>query len=168
MMTIFSTFTVPFGLLLVLGVTVAAWIFLTSTAPLFVKLVVPSALLVLACETPHAVSRLLGFPVPASLPSMPESAELVAFVAHDESHLVDLWLRQGNGEPRAYETVLDESMASVLRTAKERLARGYRVMLEKPASRGDPRGGSNSASSDEAPYELNESAFALPKKDAGQ
>ena len=164
MMTIFATFTVPFGLLLVLGVTVAAWIFLTSTAPLFVKLVVPSALLVLACETPYAVSCLLGFPVPASLPSMPESAELVAFVAHDESHLVDLWLRQGNGEPRAYETVLDESMASVLRRARARLTRGDRVMLEKPAR----RGGSNSASSGGAPYELNESAFALPKKDGGQ
>ena len=55
-----------------------------------------------------SVNAMLGLPrsrlPPASLPAY---AELIAFVTHDDDPLVDLWLRQRNAPPRAYETTLN-------------------------------------------------------------
>ena len=134
-MTFFSAFSLSFGLLLVLMTAMASWTFRTANAPLIAKLVIPASIFTLACATPNAMNSLLGFPVTVAFAALPARAALVAFVAHDGERVVDLWLRQGDAAPRAYETPLDETaraMGDLMRQGKIRYFgvsnyRGWRV-----------------------------------------
>jgi hypothetical protein len=72
---------------------------------------------------------------------MPNS---IAFVAHDDDPLMNLWLRQRNAPPRAYETTLNNKFKRILRKAQSRLSRGERVMLVK-ARLGTKRTGAKEA-----------------------
>jgi hypothetical protein len=165
-MSPFSNFAISLGLFLVLTTTIAAWLFRLATAPLAMKLIVPAMLIVVACATPWQARPLMGFPYPLPFASLPRSAELIAFVTHDEESCVDLWLREGDAPPRAYETALDDGMKKTLRAAHDRLEQGHRVMLTKEAhdsKRSHFNRGVNS--NDNAPYELEDSAFSLPPKD---
>ena len=107
-MTFFSTFVLTYGLLLASMAVIAAWVFRSSMAPLWAK--------VWFCRSSRrgrlrgAVRSdpMLGFPVSVSVAALPERAQLLAFLPHDEGCLVDLWLLSGDGPPRAYETRLDK------------------------------------------------------------
>ena len=166
----FATFAVAFGALLALAALIAAWLFRVSSAPLWLKLSVPSIMVVLACATPFAVAPMMGRPVPAALASLPERAELVAFVPHDDSHLVDLWLLVDD-TPRAYEVVLDESMKKTLRAAQGEMAAGRPAFLKKQGSgdkkvRSASRGDFSDLPDDQTEFVLDESVFStLPPKE---
>ena len=165
-MTFFSAFSVSFGLLLVLMTAMASWTFRTANAPLIAKLVIPASIFTLACATPNAMNSLLGFPVTVAFAALPDRAALVAFVAHDRERVVDLWLRQGDSAPRAYETPLDENMKKTLHDAELRLARGERVMLAKRSGEtGQPASRNRQSIADDGSYELDVSAFNLPPKE---
>lgn len=160
-------FVIAFGALLALMCVIAAWLFRTASAPLSAKIIVPSLAVLLGCYAPFAVSEMMGFPVAASMAELPDRAELVAFVAHDQDEVVDLWLRDGD-IPRAYVTKLTPRMKKTLREAEEAMARGEHAALRKEERarpqglRGDPLG----IGDDQRMYELDESALStLPPKD---
>jgi hypothetical protein len=164
--TFFSASSVSFGLLLVLMTAMASWTFRTANAPLIAKLIIPASIFTLACATPNAMNSLLGFPVTVAFAALPDRAALVAFIAHDREHVVDLWLRQGDAAPRAYETALDENMKKTLHDAELRLARGERVMLAKRRGETGQSASRNGQSiADDGSYELDVSAFNLPPKE---
>ncbi len=165
-MTFFSAFSVSFGLLLVLMTAMASWTFRTANAPLVAKLIIPASIFTLACTAPHVMNSLLGFPVTVAFAALPDRAALVAFIAHDRERVVDLWLRQGDAAPRAYETALDENMKKTLHDAELRLARGERVMLAKRRGETGQSASRNRQSiADDGSYELDVSAFNLPPKE---
>jgi hypothetical protein len=160
----FSAFTASFGSMLLIAALIASWLFRSSDAPLVAKIVVPALIVALACATPYQVNAMLGFPISAPPAMLPAHAELVAFVAQDDDARVDLWLRQANAPPRAYETTLDDQLKQTLREAQSRLGHGGRVMLVK-ARRGTKRSGViEQRAPDDPGYELDDSAFSLPPK----
>ena len=167
-MTFFNVFVLQFGLLLALIATIAAWLFRTSGAPLIAKLALPVILTALACVAPLQVNSMMGLPVTASFDALPDSAELVAFVANDDARSVDMWLIS-SGPPRAYEAALDEQMKKTLRQAREEMDKGRPVMVRKRG--GDARRGprlfsmTNVATDDHPEYEIDPSAFGLPPKE---
>ena len=175
-MSPYLNFVVSFGGLLALMCVIAAWLFRTASAPLSAKILIPTLAVGLGCYAPFAVSGMMGFPVAVGIAGLPDHAELVAFVAHDEDKMVDLWLRDGGASagsaqavPRAYETRLTPGMKQTLRQAAETLARGGRAELKKdgparPKNSGGDRLGIGD--DDQRVYELDQSALsALPPKD---
>jgi hypothetical protein len=101
--------------------------------------------------------------------SFPKRAELVAFVAHDDAGVADLWLREGD-IPRAYETALTANMKKTLREAQERQAYGLRTMVMKRGNEGRRRDGQHaveapSITDDQSAYAIDDKAWALPKKE---
>jgi hypothetical protein len=163
-MTLVSSFVLSFGAWLALIAAVAAWLFRTAAAPFALKLVLPVAIVFLACVTPYEVDALLGFPMAVSLADLPARAELVAFVPHDTTKTVDLWLRQGDGAPRAYELTLDDRLKETLRQARQRMGQGARVMLAKRGQADRRRPGLTDQLSRDGAYAIDDSAFALPNK----
>jgi hypothetical protein len=164
----FSVFALSFGLMLALAASIAAWLFRTSGAPLIAKLAIPAVLTALACITPLQVNSMMGLPVTASFDDLPDNAELIAFVANDDAHSVDMWLESG-GPPRAYEAALDEGLRKTLRQAREELEKGLPVMLRKRGGEasGDSRRSAmtNAATDGHLEYEIDSSAFGLPPKE---
>ncbi len=168
-MTFLSAFVLSFGAMLALTAVVAAWLFRTTPAPLWVKLIIPAALVSLACYAPGTVNAMLGLPVTATFDELPQRAELVAFVAHDDAGVADLWLREGD-IPHAYETALTANMKKTLREAQERQAHGQRTMLMKHGNGGRRRDGQHaleapSITDDQSAYAIDDKAWALPKKE---
>ena len=164
-MNFFNAFTASFGSMLLINAVIGAWLFRSSAAPLIAKIALPALIVALACATPYEVNTILGFPILTPPATLPAHAELIAFVAHDDDERVDLWLRQSNAPPRAYESALNENLKRILREAKSRLERGGRVMLVK-ASRGTKRAGlTEQPARDDATYELDDSFFSFPRKD---
>jgi hypothetical protein len=160
----FSAFAVSFGCMLLIVALIASWLFRSSAAPLIAKITVPTLIVTLACATPYQVNAMLGFPISASPATLPAHAELIAFVAHDDDTRVDLWLRQSNEPPRAYETTLNDKLKRTLREAQSRLGHGGRVMLVE-AHLGTKRSGvTEPRASDDPGYELDDSVFSLPPK----
>lgn len=155
-MTHFSTFTLSFAAFLCLMGVSAAWTFRSSSAPLAAKLIIPVLLVIVAIETPYAVASMLGFPTTSAPPA---EAELIAYVAHDDTGRADLWLRNGV-QPRAYDVTLDDSLKKTLHEAQERKEAGQRVMLRK-ATRKGPEGVPSPA----PVFQIDPAAFALPQKD---
>ena len=170
-MTFFSQFALAFGLMLGLTAVIAGWVFRSSTAPLAYKIVLPTALMGLACAAPFMVAPMMGLPVSATLGSLPEKAELLAFLPHDETHLVDLWLLSGQGPPRSYETLLDEKMKKTLREAQNEMSQGRPAMLKKQAGKATGRRAQSSGDyadlpDDQTEYVLDESVRSvLPPKE---
>ena len=163
-MNFFSVFAASFGSMLLVIAIIGSWLFRSSTAPLIAKIAVPTLIVALACVTPYQVDAMLGLPISAPPASLPAYAELIAFVAHDDDLLVDLWLRQRNTPPRAYETALNNKLKRILHEAQSRLSRGERVMLVKTlgTKRTDAK---ELRAPDEPGYELDDSFFSLPPKD---
>ena len=166
-MTFFNAFALSFGLLLAGLALVAAWMFRTATAPLAVKLALPALLVALCCLTPYEINSMLGLPQTATFAALPERAELIAFVAHDEEKRADLWLRVEDAPPRAYEIATDEAMKKLLRDARDRKEHGGRVLLVKRAEHPNKRTGhpgpTEQQSADPA-YTIDDNAFAFPNK----
>ncbi|HKN27743.1 MAG TPA: hypothetical protein VJY34_07605 [Roseiarcus sp.] len=117
--------------------------------------------------TPLEVNPMMGLPVTASVQALPERAQLIAFLPHDEAKLVDLWLRSGEGPPRSHETRLDEPMKKMLREAQQEMDNGRPAMLAKRKSAGQTVASSaNSLLDDQTEYVLDESVrSALPPKE---
>ena len=163
-MNFFSVFAASFGSMLLMTTIIGSWLFRSSTAPLIAKIAVPALIVALACVTPYQVNAMLGLPISAPPASLPAYAELIAFVAHDDDLLVDLWLRQRNTPPRAYETTLNNNLKRILHDAQSRLSRGERVMLVKTlgTKRTDAK---ELRAPDEPDYELDDFFFSLPPKD---
>jgi hypothetical protein len=161
----FSAFVASFGSMLLMTALIGAWLFRSSAAPLIAKIAIPALIVALACATPYQVNAMLGFPVSASPATLPAHAELIAFVAHDDDTRVDLWLRQSNALPRAYETPLDNKLKRTLREAQSRLGHGGRVVLVKARLRTKRTGVEELRASDDNSYELDDSFFSLPPKD---
>ena len=164
-MTFFSTFALTYGLMLTAMAVMASWLFRSSSAPLWAKVGAPVLIVALACVTPLEVNPMMGLPVTASIKALPERAQLVAFLPHDDENLVDLWLRCDGGPPRSYETTLDERMKKTLREAQQQMENGRPAMLakRKPA-RGSANGLANAQ--DENEYVLDDSVrSALPPKE---
>ncbi len=130
-MSFFSAFAASFGSMLLMAALIASWLFRSSAAPLVAKITIPALIVMLACVTPYQVNAMLGFPISAPLATLPAHAELIAFIPQDKDARVDLWLRQGDAPPRAYETTLDDKLKQTLRNAQSRLGHGRRVMLVK-------------------------------------
>ena len=164
-MTFFNAFAASFGSMLLFTALIGAWLFRSSAAPLVAKIVVPAFVVALACATPYQVNAILGFPVSAPPATLPAHAELIAFVAHDDDTRVDLWLRQSNALPRAYETALDIKLKRTLREAQSRLGHGGRVMLVKAPPRTKRTGVEEQRVPDDPSYELDNSFFSPPPKD---
>jgi hypothetical protein len=160
----FSAFAASFGSMLLIAALIASWLFRSSGAPLIAKMAIPILIVVLACATPYQVNTMLGFPISAPLATLPTHAELIAFVARDDEALVDLWLRQGDAPPRAYETPLDDKLRQTLREAQSRLGHGERVLLVKGRLDARRAGVTKQRASDDPGYELDDSAFSLPPK----
>ena len=148
---------------------IAAWLFRTSSAPLAVKIGAPRG-----ADGPGVRDAVRGqsddgLPVTVSFAALPDHAELVAFVAHDDAGSVDLWLRSGD-IPRAYETRMDDALKKTLREARERMAHGRPAMLAKRGTHKDGAPGSHPSGvggigDDQKTYILDDSAFNLPSKD---
>ena len=165
-MSLANTFVYSSGALLLLTAIVAAWIFRSSNASTLTKMVIPVTLVIIVCVTSKQVPAILGYPLESKFDALPKRAELVAFLERDNKR-VDLWLLQSDGSLRAYDTVLDDQMKSVLKAALERKARGQRTMLQKPPAGkpGQPkRPGYADIRSGHPAYEIDDSAFALPPK----
>jgi hypothetical protein len=163
--TFFSAFAASFGSMLLMGALIASWLFRSSGAPLVAKIVTPAVIVALACATPYQVNAMLGFPISASLTSLPSHVELIAFVAQDNDARVDLWLRLGDAPPRAYETTLDDELKKTLREAQNKLGHGERVMLVKTRPGTRRTGVTEQRAPDGPSYELDGAAFSLPPKE---
>ncbi|HKN27740.1 MAG TPA: hypothetical protein VJY34_07590 [Roseiarcus sp.] len=166
-MTFFSTFVLTYGFMLVTMAVMASWLFRSSSAPLWAKVGLPILIVALACVTPLEVNPMMGLPVTASPQALPERAQLIAFVPHDEAKLVDLWLRCDEGPPRSYETQLDERMKKTLRQAQQEMDSGRLAMLAKRKTAGQTAASSaNGLPDDQTEYVLDESVrSALPPKE---
>ena len=170
-MNFFVQFALTFGLMLGLTAVIAGWVFRSSTAPLVYKVVLPTVLMGAACAAPFMISPMMGLPVSASLGSLPDKAELLAFLPHDETHLVDLWLLSDQGPPRSYETRLDEKMKKTLREAQNEMSRGRPAVLKKQAGKATGRRAQSSGDYSDLPdaqteYVLDDSVRSvLPPKE---
>jgi hypothetical protein len=164
----FSAFVLAYGALLAAIAVMASWLFRSSGAPLWAKIALPSLVVALACLAPLEVNPMMGLPVTASMKDLPDHAQLIAFLPHDESHLVDLWLRCGEDPPRSYETRLDERMKKTLREAQQAIEDGRPALLTKrKAAAGSPSNGSlTNLPDDRNEYVLDDSARSrLPPKE---
>ena len=163
-MSLFSAFDTCFGSMLLMTALIASWLFRSSGAPLIAKMAVPTLAVLLACVTPSQVNTMLGFPISAPPATLPSHAELIAFVARGDDARVDLWLRQGDAPPRAYETTLDDKLRQTLRKAQSRLGHGKRVSLVKAHLNAKRTDVTEQRAPDDPGYELDNSAFSLPPK----
>jgi phytoene dehydrogenase-like protein len=163
-MNFFSAFAVSFGSMLLMAALIASWLFRSSGAPLIAKIAVPALIVALACVAPYQVNAMLGFPISALPPSLPAHAELIAFVSHDDAERVDLWLRESNAPPRAYETALNDKLKRTLREAQSRLGHGGRVMLVRARLGAKRTGITEQRAPDDSGYELDDSLLSLPPK----
>jgi hypothetical protein len=162
--TFFSTFVLSFGFMLATMALMASWLFRSSSAPLYAKVGLPLLVVGAACLTPLEVNPMMGLPVTASLKSLPDRAQLVAFLPHDEAKLVDLWLRCDGGPPRSYETRLDEQMKKTLRQAQQEMENGRPAMLAK--RKPTLVGSANGLADEQNEYVLGDSVrSALPPKE---
>ena len=125
-----AVFALQLGALLSLLTIVAAWLFRASSAPLSLRLALPSLMLVSAMFASYQFKTLLGRPVVTTLAQMPDRIHLIAFRPVDNETAVDLWIAEGDAT-RAYETPLDGEMARTLRQARGGLAAGRPVFLVK-------------------------------------
>jgi hypothetical protein len=162
-MTFFSAFTLTFGLMLALMAVMAAWLFRSSSAPLWAKVGLPILVVALACVTPLEVNPMMGLPITAAVETLPDRAQLIAFLPHDETQVVDLWLSCDQGLPRAYETRLDERMKKTLREARQEMDNGRTAILAKRKS---VAGSTNGLADDQTQYVLDDSVRStLPPKE---
>jgi hypothetical protein len=159
-----SAFVASFGSMLLMAALIASWLFRSSAAPLIAKIAIPAVIVALACITPYQVNGMLGFPFFTPLGTLPARVELIAFVAQNDDTRVDLWLRQGNASPRAYQTVLDNKLKQTLREAQDRLSHGRRVMMVKSHFETKRAGTAGQTASENLGYELDDSVFSLPPK----
>jgi hypothetical protein len=166
-----SSFTLSFSLFCLLMSVIASAMLRTSSARFAVKMIVPAIVVGLVCVTSLELPSVFGYPVETAFASLPEKAELIAFVSHDEDKKVSLWLmRDGAAEPRAYSVELTESLKKTLQQAQKAKGAGERTMLAKGGKPGNKRPHQQYSNIDggDSPYILLPAAFQLPAKEAAQ
>jgi len=174
-MSHFAAFALSFGGFLALTALVGAWVFRTATSSLWLKIIMPALMTALACYAPYSVANMMGYPVSVAMADLPDHAELVAFVAHDDEGRVDLWLRTDEA-PRAYDAALTAQMKKTLREAEQEMAHGRGVVLAKKAQadgsnkaqakNGGGHGDPFAIGQDDSGYVLDASALTeLPQKE---
>lgn len=138
-------FLIACGGLLVFAVLIFAWLFRTTAAPLWTKILAPSVAAGVACWLPFSVNSMMGFPIQVA--ELPSPASLVAFVPHDEEKTVDVWLISPPAtDPRAYATPMTDGLKKALREAQEAMGKGERATLvRKQKGRPAPRQGHGDA-----------------------
>jgi hypothetical protein len=166
-MSAVSSLTISLGLFYLLAAVAASALLRTSSAPFAFKVAGPTVLVFLACVTYRSLPDAFGYPVQTAFSSLPQQAELIAFVPHDEDKRVDLWLKADASEPRVYSVELTDGLKRTLREAQQAQAQGQRTMLVKGGKPGG-RPGFIDIYGGNAPYELLPAAFQLPKKETGE
>jgi hypothetical protein len=120
------------------------------------------------CYAPWSVNAMLGYPVSVAERDLPNDAELAAFVPHDETGAVDLWLILPSGpDPRAYATKLTPRLKQALREAQEAIAHGVVARLKRvDGKRGDAsrHGGAYGVGDDDSHWMLSVES-PLPAKE---
>jgi hypothetical protein len=166
-MTFFSQFAVSSGLALVGAAVIVAWVFRTTAAPLWQRLVVPAVTVAACAYSPFAVNSMMGLPVSVTISDLPDRATLIAFKPADGEKRVDLWLSCCGLPPRAYEVELGPQLKDELRKAQEREGHGQPVVLSHArAMNGEHHDGRRSGRDDDAAYVIDESAMTvLPPKE---
>ena len=158
-----SSLVITIGLVFLLISAIASALFRTSNASLLSKIVAPTLLVILSCALWYVIPSILGFPLETAFASLPQQAELIAFVPHDEEHTVCLWLREGDGNPRSYLVPLTDDLKKTLQEAKQAQSKGERTELKKGGGKKRPAGYID-IDGGAAPYELLPNAFQLPEK----
>jgi hypothetical protein len=167
-MTFFSQFAVSSGLALVGAAVIVAWVFRTTGAPLWQRLLVPAVTVAAAAYAPFAVNSMMGLPVSTTIAELPDKATLLAFVPADGERMVDIWLVRGGLPPRAYEVALDPKLKKELREAEERQGHGQQVVMShrKRVDGDRPHGNRDGKDDDELAYVIDEAAMPrLPPKE---
>lgn len=144
---------------------IASAVFITSSAHTAVKMIVPSLIVAIACVTLIYFPEALGYPVETDFASLPQQAELVAFIPHDEEKTVDLWLRETDNRPRAYSIPLTDGLKATLQKAKQALASGPVVVGKRPKPGKKRPHQYSDIDGGNAPYELLPNALSLPAKE---
>ena len=159
-------FILSFGAMLAAFAVAVGWLFRVAPVSIVWKLFMPAGLVSMALWTPFQVSALMGFPVPSAMSSMPDDAQLIAFVPHDKKKTVDLWLLGPFEQPRAYEVPLTDGLKKTLNQAKDALQQGAQVRLKKQGdSRGDKPSGNYGAAIPEEQHYILKDVRSLPAKD---
>ena len=136
----FAQFALSLGASLAAQALIVSWLFRDSAAPLYQKVLIPALIVALACWMPFSVSSMLGYPISVSMAQLPQEAQLIAFVPHDDSKSVSLWLIADKDTPRAFETVLSPQMKKTLEQAREAMEHGQRAMLTKRGGKKQDKG----------------------------
>jgi hypothetical protein len=146
------------GALVAFVAVVLGWLFRRTSAPLWIRIVAPAIAVAAGCYAPWSVNALLGYPVSVAERDLPDNAELVAFVPHDETGAVVLWLLLPSGQdPRAYATKLTPSLKEAMREAQEAMAHGAVGRLKRVSSKpggASQRGDAYGISDDDAHWTL--------------
>jgi hypothetical protein len=71
-MSQFAAFALSFGGFLALTAAIAAWLFRSTTSPLWLKIVMPALMMALACYAPYSVPKMMGYPVSVSMQGLPD------------------------------------------------------------------------------------------------
>ncbi len=159
-----QAFSIALGASLSGLVVIAAWQFRNTSAPLAVKLLLPTLMLGCALFAGERFSALLGRPVSTTLAAMPEQVSLIAFRPVDAESRVDLWIGEG-ASTRAYEIPLDEQTKHALRQAQDELAQGRPVRLSQHKTRRSASVQGDPTSDDPVGFELDPIQPKLPPKD---
>ncbi len=139
----YYTFAVTLGGTLAAMTAMLVWIARTSAVSIAWKVLAGIALASLACWVPFQVSWMLGYPVRTTMRDLPSTLQLVALRAADEHDKVfDLWvIAPRESSPRSYELTVDEGMKKALKEARESLARGEPVFLQRGDDANGAKGG---------------------------
>jgi len=166
-MSMTSIILIP-GAYLALLAVIGAWLFRTSSAPLFAKIIIPASLMILGCWAPFELPAILGWPIETTFAALPDKAELIAFLPYDDEKQVSLWLMpDGAPQPRAYSVEMTDDLKDTLRKAQKAKADGGRTVLAKvakPAGKKRPHQQYSDIDGGNSPYVLQDGAFSLPPK----
>jgi hypothetical protein len=131
-MNFFTEFTVVFGSQLVIFILMSVWLFRTSSVSLYIKLIIPIIMVILACWTPYTVINMLGYPRPFLMKNIPDGTEILAIKGHEKEGNVDIWvILPKEEEPKAFNIKLTPELIKLLSEAEQDLGEGGRVILRK-------------------------------------
>lgn len=124
----FVPFALIIGAVFATLVVISAWTFRTSTAPIAIKIILPTLLLAGAIYAPWPFSAMLGRPVPISVNDIPNGARFIALQMFDGDTRAQIWLSDGPST-RLYEITVSDDDKKQLRKARQGLAGGDRVTI---------------------------------------
>ena len=165
-MTLVSHLTLVVAIFFALMGTLAAVVIRTASAPLYAKIIIPALMGMLACSIVYVLPEICGYPLDTTFEALPQRVEIIAFLPYADDKMVALWLRDGDAVPRAYTVPLTDGLKKSLRAAQQEQETNGRAMLVKGGKKRP--GGVIDIDGGNAPYELDVSAFALPRKETGQ